>query len=290
MILLAKLLIAPLLLAASVFAARRWGGSIGGLLLGLPVVSGPTSAIIFAEHGAEFARTSARTALLGIVATAVFCYCYSVLAEREGWRTSLVAGYAGCLGSVWLFAHARLEFASSILFAAGALTLIARMSDLWESEPAAPHVDGRELGVRMALASGAVWIVTACAWWFGPGVAGLLAPLPVLVTVMTVRTHRGGARASARTMLRGTILGSWGGAGFFSATGLLLGRVPAPLAYGIAIVMAVGAAWVALAVSTGRLRGGRLVFGPWATGRLSSLHETNGSVAVGTRASLHVIR
>lgn len=289
MIVLAKLAIAPVLLLLCALAVKRWGGVVGGVLLGLPVVSGPTSAIMFAEHGAEFARTSARTAILGLVATAVFCHCYSVLAEREGWRTSLVAGYAGCLGSVWLFAHTHVEFGAAVLFAAGALALIARMTDLRETARPTRTLDMRELALRALLAIVSVWLVTSVGTMLGARVAGLLAPLPVLAAVMTVRTHRDGERVAARSLLRGTVLGSWGGAGFFTAVGLLLGHVPVPVAYLIAVASAIGAVALALSLSNGSLRI-NAVGDSWSSVHRAHLDEGNGSVAISTGASMHVLR
>lgn len=287
MILLAKIAFAPLLVVVCALAMKRWGGVVGGMLLGLPVVSGPTSVILLSEHGEAFARVSARSALLGLVATAVFCHCYSVLAEREGWRTSLVAGYAGCLGSVWLFAHSSVSFLSAIVFAIGALGLIARMTDLAEPPRPIRLVDGRELGVRVLLSATSVVAVTTAGALMGPMVAGLLAPLPVLAAVMTVRSHRDGERATARALLRGTVLGSWGGAGFFTTVGLLLGSVPAPVTYLAAVVAALAGSWCALTLS----RGGASLRGPaWSSEHRHHLAEGNGSIAIGTAASLHVSR
>ncbi|MEX5997204.1 hypothetical protein [Providencia hangzhouensis] len=38
-----KVVITPLLLLTASLAARRWGESIGGLIVGLPLTSGPIS-------------------------------------------------------------------------------------------------------------------------------------------------------------------------------------------------------------------------------------------------------
>ncbi len=39
--LLLKLTLAPLLVAAATLVARKWGPRVGGLLLGLPLTTGP---------------------------------------------------------------------------------------------------------------------------------------------------------------------------------------------------------------------------------------------------------
>ncbi|MEX5931749.1 hypothetical protein AB6H26_19805 [Providencia hangzhouensis] len=41
-----KVVITPLLLLTASLAARRWGESIGGLIVGLPLTSGPISSLL----------------------------------------------------------------------------------------------------------------------------------------------------------------------------------------------------------------------------------------------------
>ncbi len=42
-LLLLKLVLSPLLLLMATLAVRRWGAAVGGLLVGLPLTSGPVS-------------------------------------------------------------------------------------------------------------------------------------------------------------------------------------------------------------------------------------------------------
>ncbi|EPO5264916.1 hypothetical protein [Providencia rettgeri] len=46
-----KIVITPLLLLTASLAARRWGESIGGLIVGLPLTSGPISFFFALEYG-----------------------------------------------------------------------------------------------------------------------------------------------------------------------------------------------------------------------------------------------
>ena len=48
-IFLIKLIAAPLLLALATLAARRWGTVLGGILIGLPLISGPISVFLAIE-------------------------------------------------------------------------------------------------------------------------------------------------------------------------------------------------------------------------------------------------
>lgn len=246
---IAKVLMAPVLVAVSTWVSRRWGGRVGGWLLGLPVTSGPVSVFLFVEHGAGFARSAARGALLGLVATAVFCVFYAAVAQRENWWRSLAGAYAACIGFVWLLSHTKVGFAASVLFALGALALLAWVIGAPESDEPVPAPAARGLTLRMLAASAAVYAITASAWLLGPTLAGLLAPLPIVAGVMTSAAHRARSGEATRGLLRGAVLGSWGGAGFFTVVGLMLGPVGPVVTY----VAATGAALAggAIAIKAG---------------------------------------
>ena len=77
-----KLIASPLLLLVAKQAARRWGESIGGLFLGLPLTSGPISLFLALEQGAPFARDATAESLTATAAQAAAVWAYRVLAGR----------------------------------------------------------------------------------------------------------------------------------------------------------------------------------------------------------------
>ena len=258
---LAKIAFTPLLLAMCTFVARRWGESAGGWLLGLPLTSGPVSVFLFAQYGSSFAEKAARSTLLGLVAGAAFCTCYALVASRMRWWQSLGVAYAVCLAIAWVLSLAQLSLAQSLPFVIGALALLALVMGAVPDEgrssagdcdtggdvPARP---GRVVGllVRMLVATASVVVVTTVAGLLGPGVGGLLAPLPVLVAVMATSSHRRGAKSEARGLLRGAVVGAWGGVAFFAAVAVLLPTTGPLVTYGIATTSALVAGAVAMGV------------------------------------------
>ncbi|MEV6932252.1 hypothetical protein AB0M46_48255 [Dactylosporangium sp. NPDC051485] len=72
MTLVLKLLLAPLLVAGSSLAGRRWGAQVAGVLVALPIVAGPILLIACLEHGPAFGARAAASALLGLVSLALF--------------------------------------------------------------------------------------------------------------------------------------------------------------------------------------------------------------------------
>ena len=49
-----KLVLTPALIGTATLAGRRWGQSVGGWLVGLPLTTGPVAFFIALDHGAAF--------------------------------------------------------------------------------------------------------------------------------------------------------------------------------------------------------------------------------------------
>jgi hypothetical protein len=67
-----KLSLAPLLVAAATLVARRSGRVAGGWLVGLPLTTGPVAVVLVAQEGAPFAARLAAGSLAGVAAQAGF--------------------------------------------------------------------------------------------------------------------------------------------------------------------------------------------------------------------------
>src|SRR5258705_70258 len=63
--LLLKLLVTPLLIGAASLAGRRWGETVSGWFIGLPLSSGPVCWFLALEQGTGFAAAAARGCLGG---------------------------------------------------------------------------------------------------------------------------------------------------------------------------------------------------------------------------------
>ncbi len=94
MILSFKLFITPLLIGLVTLAGRRWGAVISGLLVGLPLTTGPISFILAYEYGLEFASKAAIGNLVGQVSICVFCLTYIFMAQKSNWLTSVFTAIA----------------------------------------------------------------------------------------------------------------------------------------------------------------------------------------------------
>ena len=55
---LVKIFLTPLLILMCLLVARRWGSFVGGVIAGLPLISGPVSFFLTLEQGATFSATA----------------------------------------------------------------------------------------------------------------------------------------------------------------------------------------------------------------------------------------
>ncbi len=244
-VVLAKLLLAPLCVVAVSLAGRRWGVAVAGILGGLPVVAGPILLVLTLVHGRAFGAEAAAGALLGLAALTLFVVIYGRAAERVGPARSLVAGWLAFLLGVG-FLHlldvppgVSLAFVAAC-FAAGLALLPA---------PAAPPAivtapPWWDLPARALAALVLVIAISAASGALGPDLSGLLAPFPVIASVLAAFTHVNGGRVQVRVLLRNLLVGFYGFAAFcfvLASTGEPLGG-PAAFSLALAAALAVQAA------------------------------------------------
>jgi len=246
-LLVMKVLLAPLLLAACSLAAWRWGATVGGLLLGLPLISGPVSVLLFIEHGPRFAESAARGTMLGLLATGAFCVWYALLARRTRWWLTLLLAYGACLTIAWGLSFVRVPLVWAAVFVLITLGALSAFSRPVECGPV-QKTGTRALLLKMAAASVIVVAITTGAGVLGPTVVGLLAPLPILLALMAASSHRREGSEAARGLLRGALAGTWGGSAFFAVVALALGSVDPAVAYGAALAAALCAGALAMRV------------------------------------------
>lgn len=250
MLFVLKVMLAPVLVALCTFVVYRRGEAAGGWLLGLPLVSGPVSVLLFLEHGYGFARDAAGGALLGLVAAAAFCSCYALIATRQSWWQCLSAATVACVATAAALVGIHPSFAGTIalvLLVLGTLPWVmgAPRESTSRTAPAAP-----DLLAKMLVATLVVFAVTTAASFLGAKVAGALAPLPIIAAVMVVSLHRAQGHEVADNLLRGTVAGTWGGAAFFAVVVLMMAPGYALETYILATVAALGGAIAATRVQT----------------------------------------
>jgi hypothetical protein len=234
-----KLFITPLLISSATLAGRRWGSIVNGLLVGLPLTTGPISLFLAHEYGLEFAGKAAAGNMAGQISMCVFCLTYSLTARKSGWILSaFTAVSAFLLATLVLNQFAwRLWLAFVILLMV--IALVARLIPhclLSTSISAPPKWD---LPARTIAATTFVILLTTFASVLGPQLSGLISTFPIYGVVFAAFTHSQQGAIAASNLLRGIVLGSLSYAFFFLIVGGCLSNLGAPLTYILALFAAV---------------------------------------------------
>lgn len=243
-----KLTVTPVLILLASLASRRWGESIGGWFVGLPLTSGPVCFFLALDEGPEFAAMAGLGCLAGAAAEAGFCIAYGRVARHAGWPVALsVASVAFVAGAAVLSAVALPLWPLAFLVCAALTLALWLLPWLRRGDARLPGLPPWDIPARMIVATSLVLGLTALAPFAGPRLSGLLATYPVFAAVLAVFGQHGGGAAAAIQVLRGLLTGLFAFTGFFAA--LTLGLPSLGIAAGFAL-----ATMVALAIQAASLR------------------------------------
>lgn len=240
-----KLVLTPLLVGATSVMARRSGPLAAGLLVGLPLTSGPVSVFLALEQGPTFAAEAALGTLAGVAAVAAFAWAYGRLALRRGVTLSLAAAIAA-YALVGLALTLRPWPAAWIVSAGVALPIaLFLLPKVTIARQRADHA-WWEIPLRIVAATTIVIGLTATADALGPTMTGVLSPFPVFATVIGARLHHLHGGGDAIAFLRGVLRSLFSFVAFFLVVAAFVDAQPLLVAYAAGIVAAVAvqaAAW-----------------------------------------------
>ncbi len=237
-----KLLLAPNFVVGASLAARRFGPRIGGLVGGLPLVAGPILLVYALAHGRAFAAGAAAGTLLGVVSLAAFVVVYARLAGRLFWGASMLAGWLAFVLATVAFSELSIPAGAALALAGASLLLGLAALPRPDSPPLTrTRPPAWDLPLRAACALALVLTLTAVSGWLGPQLSGLLAPFPVITTVLATFTHAQRGTDDLLRLLRGMLAGFGAFALFCFTLAVLLDRLDTAgafaLATGLALLM-----------------------------------------------------
>jgi hypothetical protein len=248
-LLLLKLSLTPILIGGASLAARRWGPSVGGWIVALPLTTGPVALYIALDQGNAFAAGAAKGSIAGLLGDATFALAYGWVACRAGWRLSAVCAL-GAFAAAAVVMQPVLAAPSAVVFATVALgmavcLLLAPPVRAAGSPAPAP---GWDLPARMVVGTCIVLGITAAAGVLGPSLSGLLAAAPVYVSVLAIFAHRLEGPDAAIGVVRGLQVGLFGTIVFFLVVTSGIERFGIVPAFGAAILAAAAVQLVSLMV------------------------------------------
>ncbi len=239
--LLLKLIVTPAIIGTASLAGRRWGHSISGWLIALPLTTGPITFFLAISHGPAFAATSAAGTLAGGISQAAFVTAYSQLAWHWKWPYTLGAAVAGFAVCTLVLERLSLPLIPlcAIIFLVFTLVLMAlpRHADPNEVTDALPP--RWDIPLRMLIATAFVVLITALAPSLGARLTGLLSPFPLFTTILAAFAHHQAGPAAAIKVLHGLLMGLFSYASFFFVLAILLVPAGIAAAFAVAIVTVV---------------------------------------------------
>jgi hypothetical protein len=251
-----KILLSPACVVAVSMIGRRWGLAVAGVLGGLPVVAGPILLVETLQHGRGFGAEAAAGTLLGLVALTAFVVVYGRVAMATGPIRCVLAGWTAFLFVVAILDRVHPPTGASLLLAGASFALGLRLLPTPSSLPPALVRPRRwDLPARAAAALALVLLLTGISDALGPHLSGLLAPFPIISSVLAFFSH--GEFGAERTLdlLRNFLFGYYGFAAFCFVLAIGLPSLTTAAAFGFAVAAALAAQGaVFLLIGRARLR------------------------------------
>ena len=230
-ILLLRLLLTPTLVVLVSYVQKRWGHAIGGRVIGLPLSTAPFLVLIYLMDGAEQAARAAHGVVAGQVAVVSYCYLFAYLSWRKAWPIALLGG--------WLIAGmadlALVQLANTWLVGAIVVFVSAIAIKFWPK----PLTDDQSVRVpqwwetpmKAVVAGILVASLTEVKDVIGVQAAGVLASMPVILSVLAPTTVRTYGPAAVSELLRGTTKSLGGSVMFSTVVAATITVLPAPAAF-----------------------------------------------------------
>jgi hypothetical protein len=234
-----KALLAPTFVVGASLTVRRFGPEIGGLVGGLPVVAGPILLVYALAQGQGFAAQAAAATLLGLVSLTAFVVVYGRLAERAPWTVCILAATSAFGLGTLLFTVSVVPAGTALALACAGFVLGLALLPRPEGERMpAPPPPAWDLPLRAGCALALVLVLTSAAGSLGSQLSGLLAPFPIITTVLATFTHAQRGSQETVRLLRGMLTGFIGFALFCFTLAVSLRTLGVAAAFVVAVVAA----------------------------------------------------
>jgi hypothetical protein len=248
MLFLLKIAITPLLVAGVSIAARWWGPTIGGLLMGLPWFTGPLLYVLTYDRGADFGVGATIGIELAVICVGAFILAYGFVARIARWpaalSTAIIMFFASALAmqvtapdvlpaaETW-----KLPAAAGLGFLGLAVTLVLLPRP--KSPPALQSLPWWDIPMRMGATGALVATIVTAADALGPQLSGILGTYPVILTVVCAFTQHSWGHDAVLRVLHGVTVSLFSFVVFFLIVGTLLPVLGLLLSYACAVLVAV---------------------------------------------------
>lgn len=237
MLWLFKIFAVPILVALATLAIRRWGAAVGGLLTGLPFMTGPTSFFLALDQGVDFAMAANTGVILAVAAVGPWTAAFYWLAGTFRWPVCMLGGLVAFAAVSAVLQPLQVDGRTAAAIACVSVLLsVALMPRVHFPKATAPP-PWWDLPVRMIVAGLVVVLVTLLAERLGPRLSGIVATLPVVSGVVACFTQQSMGAAMTRAVLRGVATTMLAFIAFFVVVGETIGLMGLAPGYALATLV-----------------------------------------------------
>ncbi len=196
---LVKMAVTAAFVVGAARITERLGPALGALVATLPVSAGPGFVFLAFDHDAAFLAEALRASLATNATNMALCALYCGLAQRHGTAASLLPPLVLCTGLSLVLQ--RLDLGLAPMLALTALVYLgAALASYRFRDAQMPPLPSRwyDLPLRAGLVAGLVGLLVSTSGLLGPGLSGLLAPFPIVLSSLILILHpRAGGKVSA---------------------------------------------------------------------------------------------
>jgi hypothetical protein len=205
-ILALKLFLTPLLTGVATWAGRKYGHSISGILIGLPLNAGPIALFLALDHGNTFASLSAKGIVFGAVSLAFYSVVYAALSKRFSWFISALTGWVAYLGATFFLRQFDFTLLPTFILTVSALLAFLVFFPKYRDEDLEIVPPSWDIPLRIITATLFIIGLTYISANLGPKLSGLLSTFPIFGTIFAVTTHHLYGSNACIKLLRGVIV------------------------------------------------------------------------------------
>ena len=247
MLLLLKLALPPVLVAVISLVARRVGPTIGGMLVGLPWMTGPVLYFLALDKGIDFAVAACVGIELGVICVAIFILTYAAAASFLRWPGCVAAGAVAFGGAALVLREVVLDLPSAAALALVSLVVAYLLLPSPRTPFAMQALPWWDIPARMLSALALIAVILFTADLLGPQLSGIVSTYPTIVTVISAFTHHQWGVEALRRLLRGMTLSLIVFVGFFLVIGLTMPSIGLALSFMLASALALAAQGIVFA-------------------------------------------
>lgn len=244
-----KIAVPPVLVAVMTLMARWFGPTIGGLLMGLPWMTGPVLFFLTFDNGTAFGVTGCIGVALGTVSIAAFILTYALVSKFAPWPVALPCAAAGFAVVGMLLKGVALPLWQAAGLAIAALVTAYQLIPVPRTPTPPAVAPWWDIPARMVVTFGLVAGIMTSAERLGGQMSGIVASFPVILTVVGSFTHHQLGRDAVLRIHRGISLSLIGFVLFFLVAGTLLPITGLGPAFALASIAAVSFSGGLIAIS-----------------------------------------